>query len=123
MVFASMASRTAARNGFEKATAWWASSLIRGLCKPGVIRTKATSMPSAEVPLMTPATVIGLWAGFCRRPVFMRSPRCRLGASRSKRRNLRAQALDLRAFGRLGERVGIQSTLGSHDLAKGDFDD
>jgi hypothetical protein len=31
---------------------------MRGVCAPGETRTSATSTPSAEVPLITPATTI-----------------------------------------------------------------
>src|ERR1035438_8630839 len=53
-----MAASTARRRAAGKARPTWAKSVRFGRSLPRAIRTMATSMPSAEVPLMMPATVM-----------------------------------------------------------------
>ncbi len=55
-----IAASTARRSAAGKRSASCASSVSFGFDFPGAIRTTATSIPSADVPLITPATVIAL---------------------------------------------------------------
>jgi hypothetical protein len=54
-----IAANTARRNAAGNAKPSCANSVSFGRSLPGSIRTTATSIPSADVPLMIPATVIG----------------------------------------------------------------
>src|ERR1700735_2538383 len=58
VALAFMAARTRRRSVAGKAKPSGAISVSLGCSLPGTIRTTATSIPSADVPLMMPATVI-----------------------------------------------------------------
>src|ERR1700728_2808259 len=63
MASAFIAASTARRSAGGKGKPAWASSFNLGKAgssASGVMRVKATSIPSAEVPLMMPATVIAV---------------------------------------------------------------
>src|ERR1700744_816967 len=57
--FASIAPKAAFRSAGENGNAPWPIKFSFNFPRSGRISSKATSMPSAEVPLMMPATVIG----------------------------------------------------------------